>query len=118
MNSKISISAEYTGTDINYKREWDIFFFNRIEEAFPGRFLLIATGLLWGGILAGYSLEDQPWASRVIYSTHVYHFSGFANTTYWDWSFGNTYPPEKLLIEEWGFRVSPCAIRPLKFNLY
>jgi aryl-phospho-beta-D-glucosidase BglC (GH1 family) len=95
---------EYTGTDANYKHDWDKDFFDRVEAAFPGRYLLITTGLLWGGLLVGYSLEELPYSSRILYSTHKYHFSPPANVDGWDSSFGNVWPPEKLIVGEWGFR--------------
>jgi aryl-phospho-beta-D-glucosidase BglC (GH1 family) len=97
---------EYTGTDINYKRGWDRNFFDVVEQSFPGRFLLVATGLLWGGLLVGYSLEDLPYSDRILYSAHKYHFSPPANPQGWDSSFGNVWPPEKIVVGEWGFRDS------------
>lgn len=95
---------EYTGMNVEYKRDWDIHFFDHIQSAFPDRFLFFTTGLLWGGILNGYSLEDQPWANRLYYSTHKYHFSGTGHRDDWESSFGNAFPPEKLIVGEFGFR--------------
>jgi hypothetical protein len=95
---------EYTGIDVNYKREWDIHFFNHIEAAFPNRFVFFTTGLMWGGILSGFTLEDQPWAYKLYYSVHKYHFSGTGNRQDWESSFGNAFPPHKIVVGEWGFR--------------
>lgn len=95
---------EYTGTDVNYKHEWDRSFFNMVESAFPGRFILIATGLLWGGLLVGFSLEDLPYKDRILYSVHRYAFSPPATVAGWDASFGTVYPPERIVIGEYGFR--------------
>lgn len=95
---------EYTGTDINYKKDWDTQFFNVVEKSFPGRFLLVATGLLWGGLLVGYSLEHLPYSDRILYSTHKYHFSPPANPGGWDASFGSVWPANKIIVGEWGFR--------------
>jgi hypothetical protein len=100
----LCLNSEYTGTDVHYKEEWDTFIFNKIENAFPGRFILATTGLLWGGLLVGLSLENLPYANRIMYSTHKYHFSSPATREGWDASFGNVFPPEKLIVGEWGFR--------------
>jgi hypothetical protein len=95
---------EYTGTDTRYKRDWDIHFFNHIEASYPGRFWYFATGMLWGGYLTGYSLEDQAWSNRLTYSTHKYHFSGSGNRQDWEGSFGNAFPPNRMIVGEYGFR--------------
>lgn len=90
--------------DSNYKRQWDINFFNRIHDAFGERFVFFATGLLWSGILSGFSLEDQPFADHLVYSVHKYHFSGTGDRRDWEGSFGNAFPPQKMIVGEWGFR--------------
>jgi aryl-phospho-beta-D-glucosidase BglC (GH1 family) len=95
---------EYTGTDVNYKEQWDKFIFTRVENSFPGRFIMVTTGLLWGGLLVGLNIEDLPFSNRIMYSTHKYHFSNPANRQGWDASFGNVFPPHKIMIGEWGFR--------------
>lgn len=104
--SVIAINSwnEYTGMDVGYKVGWDTQFFNVVESVLPGRFILISTGLLWGGILSGYSLEHLPYSDRIVYSVHKYHFSGSGDRSDWESSFGNAFPPEKILIGEWGFR--------------
>lgn len=95
---------EYVGTNVTYKKEWDRFIFDKIEATFPGRFTYFPTGMLWGGCLIDYSLEDTPYADRVIYAVHKYHFSGTGDRQDWDKSFGTLFPPYKLFVEEYGFR--------------
>lgn len=96
---------EYQGMDINYKRDYDTHFIEHVQAAFgPDRFFFFVTGLLWGGILNGYTLEDKPFADKVIYSVHKYHFSGTGRRDDWEASFGNAFPPEKIVIGEFGFR--------------
>lgn len=106
MKSVVAVNSwnEYTGVDVNYKHDWDRTFFNAVERSFPGRFILISTGLLWGGLLVGFSLEDLPYKERILYSVHKYHFSPPANEGGWDSSFGNVWPPERIVVGEWGFR--------------
>lgn len=95
---------EYTGLDANYKRDWDRFVYDRVEASFPGRFIYASTGLNWAGVLTGLSEEDFPYADRIIYGVHKYHFSGSGHEDDWEASFGNAFPPEKINIGEWGFR--------------
>lgn len=95
---------EYTGRDVNYKKKWDIRVFNQIENSYPNRFLYFAVGLFWGNTLSGYSLEDLPYKDRIIYGVHKYHFSGTGDRSDWESSFGTLYPPEKIMIGEYGFR--------------
>lgn len=95
---------EYTATNKQYKEDWDAFVFNAIEASFPNRFLYYTTGLLWGGLLQGYSIESLPYHDRILYSVHKYHFSGTGDRSDWDNSFGNSFPPSKLVVGEWGFR--------------
>jgi aryl-phospho-beta-D-glucosidase BglC (GH1 family) len=96
---------EYTGMDVNYKRDYDTHFIEHVQAAFgPDRFFFFVTGLLWGGILSGYTLEDKPFANKVIYSVHKYHFSGTGNRQDWEVSFGNAFPPHKMVVGEFGFR--------------
>lgn len=52
----------------------------------------------------GINLEHLPYSNRIIYSVHKYHFSAPANPAGWDASFGSLFPPEKLIVGEWGFR--------------
>lgn len=95
---------EYTGMSSKYKHDWDKYVFDMVESMFPGRFLYFATGLLWSGILSGFSLEDLPYRDRIIYSVHKYHFSGTGDRADWEGSFGNAFPPHKMVVGEWGFR--------------
>lgn len=95
---------EYTGLNVSYKIEWDTTVFNMIENIYPDRLLYFTTGILWGGIVTGYSLEHLPYNNRIVYSTHKYHFSGTGDRQDWDASFGNSYPPDKLIVGEYGFR--------------
>jgi hypothetical protein len=95
---------EYQGTSVQYKKEWDRFLFDKIEASFPKRFTYFTTGIFWGGTLVGFSLEDAPYADRIIYSVHKYHFTGTGNRQDWEQTFGTVYPPNKLFVEEYGFR--------------
>ena len=95
---------EYTGTDMRYKQEWDQGIFDLVERSFPNRYIYFTTGLVWGGILQGYTLEYLPYANRIFYSTHKYHFSGSGDRQDWEASFGNAFPAEKIVVGEWGFR--------------
>lgn len=95
---------EYVGTNIQYKKEWDRFIFDEVEASFPGRFWYFPSGMYWANTLEGYSLEDAPYAGRIIYTVHKYHFSGTGDYADWDRTFGKLYPPEKLMIGEFGFR--------------
>jgi hypothetical protein len=95
---------EYAGTNVTFKTEWDQYIFDEVERLFPARFTYFPTGVLWGGDLAGYSLENLPYAKRIIYSVHKYHFSGTGTREDWERSFGTRYPPFKLFVEEYGFR--------------
>lgn len=65
---------------------------------------MVTTGLLWGGLLVGLNIEDLPFSNRIMYSTHKYHFSNPATVAGWDASFGSVFPPQKLMVGEWGFR--------------
>lgn len=95
---------EYTQTNAKYKHDWDQYIFDMVENMFPHRFLYFATGLMWSGVLSGFSLEDLPYSDRIIYSVHKYHFSGTGDRADWEASFGNAFPPEKIVVGEWGFR--------------
>lgn len=95
---------QYTGRNVQFKKDWDRFVFDDIEDAFPNRFLYFAVGLFWGGTLEGYSLEELPYKDRIYYGVHKYHFSGTGDRGDWEKSFGTLYPPEKLMIGEYGFR--------------
>lgn len=95
---------EYTGMDAAYKREWDSLLIGIIEQSFPMRLIYFLTGLNWSGVLTGFSMEDHPLRERIIYGVHKYHFSGSGHRDDWEGSFGNTFPPEKINIGEFGFR--------------
>lgn len=95
---------EYVGRNVQYKHEWDKLVFDEIEASFPKRFLYFAVGLFWGGTLEGYSLEDLPYKDRIFYGVHKYHFSGTGDRNDWEKSFGTVYPPERIMIGEYGFR--------------
>lgn len=95
---------EYTGRDVNYKKKWDMDVFNQIEKTYPGRFVFFAVGLFWGNTLNGYSLEELPYKDRIMYGVHKYHFSGSGDRADWESSFGNSFPPDKIMIGEYGFR--------------
>jgi hypothetical protein len=95
---------EYQGTDIIYMRGFKSRIFNAIEDSFPKRFHYFATGHSWGGSLSDFSLEDLPYADRITYSVHKYPFSGTADRTDWNATFGSLWPPQKLVIGEWGFK--------------
>lgn len=95
---------EYVGSNIEYKKEWDRFVFDEVEASFPGRFYYFPSGIFWATTLEGYSIEDVPYANRVIYSVHKYRFTGTEDFADWDRTFGNLFPPQKLLVGEFGFR--------------
>ena len=97
---------EYQGTDVNYLREIDTRIFDAVENSFPGRFFYFATGTRWGGNLSEFSLEDLPYADRIMYSVHKYPFSGSADRDDWEKSFGTLYPPGKLVVGEFGWKDS------------
>lgn len=109
---------EYTGTNSTFKKEWDTLVFGKIEEAFPGRFLYFATGLMWGNTLANYTLEDLPYAERIIYEIHKYPFSGTADREDWEKTFGTLQRPTKLMIGEYGFRFPEEAKWGREFVAY
>lgn len=95
---------EYQGTNVTYLKEINTKIFDAIEHSFPGRFHYFATGTQWGGNLSGFSLENLTYADRITYSVHKYKFSGTADETDWEASFGTLFPPEKLVIGEFGWK--------------
>lgn len=94
---------EPTTTDPNIVNDYMKAVFNAIESKFGTRFLHFATGTNWGSSLVGISLENEPYKDRVIYSIHIYPFSGDSNRESWERSFGSLFPPEKLCVGEFGW---------------
>jgi endoglucanase len=95
----VDIYNEYQGTDEKYWNSIAKQIVQGIEDKFPNRFVYYVGGTRWGGNLHGISLEDLPFAHRINYTIHKYHFSG--DPSEWDWSFGEY--KHKVNVGEWGF---------------
>jgi aryl-phospho-beta-D-glucosidase BglC (GH1 family) len=86
---------EYQGTDINYLTYYHKRIFNSVEEEYPQRFKYFACGYVWSGNLSGFTLEDLPYHDRIFYSV---------DENDWEQSFGTLFPPDKLIVGEWGWK--------------
>lgn len=100
-----NIYNEYQGSDPETVQVYTRKVMAAIERGFPGRFIYFLTGPRWGGSLVGMSMEDLPYAGRIYYSVHKYHFSGDGSQRDWEESFANLpwLPPEKIVIGEFGW---------------
>jgi hypothetical protein len=93
---------EPTGSDPQPILFWTSALFDAVEARYGDRFWHGATGHSWAGNLRGMSMEDKPYAQRIMYSIHVYSWSGDSNEQSWESSFGSLFPPDKIIIGEFG----------------
>lgn len=97
---------EYQGNDgCSNPVAYSTALFNRIEEMYPARLHYYMTGYFWASDLRGCSLEHLPYSDRIGYSVHKYVWSGTADRTDWDNTFGSVegIPIEKIVIGEFGW---------------
>lgn len=95
---------EFVPDDAAYLMAYTRRLFEKVEAAFPGRYMHAATGTRWSGSLRGVTLEDLPYTERIFYSVHKYSFSGSGNEEDWENSFGNVgLPLERVIVGEWGW---------------
>lgn len=95
---------EYQGKDIGYLTWYTQYIFDAVENVFPGRFIHFASGYVWSGNIHDFSMEYLPYHDRIIYSVHKYVFSGTGDEDDWEHSFGDDFPPNKIVVGEWGWK--------------
>lgn len=99
--ASVDIFNEYQGEDVVFWNSVASQIVNKIEQAFPGRFVYFVGGTRWGGSLKGIDLEHLPFHDRIRYTIHKYIFSGQSTEQDWEYSFGDH--KNKVCVGEWGF---------------
>jgi hypothetical protein len=105
----ISVFNEYQGENAEFWNGLMKTVTLNIEQRYPERFRYIVGCPLWSGNCHDMQLGDLPFFDRINYGYHKYIFS--SDEPYeadWDYSIGSH--PEKIIIEEWGFKMIPQEI--------
>jgi hypothetical protein len=106
----VSIFNEYQGENVEFWNSILKSMLMEMELRYPERFHYIATCVLWSGNCHDVDVEDLTFSDRILYGWHKYRFS--SDKPYeddWEYSVGRY--PEKIVLEEWGFKMTPEDIQ-------
>lgn len=98
----VGLYNEYQGSDSGF---WNAIMreaTTRLENQFPDRVYYLVGCPNWSSWCQQMNLEDLPFAKRIRYEAHYYHFSSVNSEAAWDQAMPF---PHKTIIGEWGFRV-------------
>jgi endoglucanase len=104
-----NIFNEFQLKDMDFLINYSVDIINVIEDYFDNRYIHFVTGSNWSGFLGGIDAIEKKvkcnnCTDRIMYSAHVYPFSGCGCRDDWQKSFGDIgIPPEKLIIGEMGW---------------
>ena len=102
----ISVFNEYQGSNVEWYTSLIKNILMAIESKFPQRFVYLAGCINWSGNCAEVSYEDLPFADRILYAWHKYIFSSSNGTYEHDWNYSVGQYPTKIVLEEWGFKMT------------
>lgn len=106
----ISVFNEYQGSNTEWFTSLMKTIMMAIENKYPERFMYLAGCINWSGNCYGVDYEELPFADRVMYAWHKYIFSSTNGTYEHDWNYSVGQRPDKIVLEEWGFKMEETEI--------